>query len=626
MTRDQLQDLLSASDQDKRDVLNRWNLAYRLGESEVEDDIYDTLLESLKPEDPQRNLTGFKVKDSRKAKLPIPMFSMDKVKSFEELMTWVKSKKISPEEMVVVTPKYDGLSFLVQHDTGKAYTRGNGEEGQASDEHYEMLCSNKTVPSNLKLMGHHLIGEVIMAKSTFLEKYRQDYRNPRNLVAGLFNSKKPSPALRDVHFLSYGLGDETESKSESLSCLNEHNDIPVPFKHTPIGQLNQHDLQQWFMEWGQDFEIDGLIIELDDPKRRQQLGRETNNNPCYARAWKGYEASSAETTILDHHYRVSKDGRLTAVAKLEPIELDGVTVNHVTLYNAAMIESQGWGIGARVQVIRSGMVIPKIISTPKMVVPKLPETCPSCSQPLQWDKNRVHLTCNSRSSCSSQRMQGTVSFFKVMSIDEVGEKIVEQLYDAGYDTVAKICAMTVDDFQSLDRFAIKRAQLIFNNLHEKLQDVPLEIVQHASGCFRGLGAKRLALCSRFDQPEKKPDLETLLCIDGFSEITARAYLNGFSAFWEFIRQLPITIKTTNEQQGNSDGRCHDLKFCFTGYRDKEAQSLIEAEGGQLSTGVSSKTTHVVAKDPNGASSKLKKARQLNLPIWTPEQLYAFLKG
>ena len=620
-----LPELLEVNDEIKRSVLSKWNEAYRTGEPVVDDQTYDALLDSLPESDPLREQVGFEVGDQRKVTLPIPMFSMDKVKSMVEISKWMESKKIRPEERVVITPKYDGLSFLVHTETRQAYTRGNGSEGQRSDAHFEKVQSelSKGVPE--ALMGRHLIGEVIMPREVFEKKYSLEYRNPRNLVAGLFNHKTPKSPLNDVFFMAYGSGEERESKSEELAMINGINAREVPSLTTTLEKLSDEFLQQTFASWNMEFEIDGLIIELDDLDRRRQLGREKSNNPCYARAWKGFEALSALTVIRGIQYQISKDGRLSMVGQLDPIELDGVTVSNVTLNNAGMMLERGWGIGAKVRVIRSGMVIPKIVATDEKVTPTLPEVCPACESALQWNSTRVHLLCRNPN-CQAQQTQSAISFFKVLGIEEMGEKIVEQLFEAGYNSVEKILHMKQEDFLALDRFAERRAKVIFENIHAKCDQVPLEKLQHALGCFKGMGAKRLALVARFDAPDRKPDFETVMSIDGFSDVMARAYLKGFDEFWELAAKLPITIAPYRELLSVEGGICEGMKVCFTGFRDKAMEQEIVAKGGEIASGVSSKTTHVVTKDAKGQSSKLKKARDLGLAIWEPSEMTEFLVG
>lgn len=607
----------------KRDLLEKWNQAYRTGNALVSDILYDEVLASLPEEDALKSKVGFEVSDSRKTQLPIPMYSMDKVKSVEEIHKWMESKKLEETALVVVTPKYDGLSFLYQYGKGKAYTRGNGKEGQQSDLHFQKLIEGKKYGRVDSLEGKHFIGEVIMKKKTFLSRYAENYRNPRNLVAGLFNQKNVDQSLTDVDFIAYGLGEEEGDKVEMIQNLNQYNLSALPYKILPLKELSQEILEECYQLWLEDYEIDGLILELNDGELRKKLGREKNGNPCYARAWKGYQESSKETTLNGITYQVSKEGRLSAVGHVDPVELDGVTVSNVTLYNASTIKEKQWGIGARVRIIRSGMVIPKIIETLEPVEAELPKKCPSCQSAVVWDDNHVHLICPNHEGCREQRLQRIIFFFQAIEVEEVGEGVVEQFFQGGYDNIEKILKLKKEDLVELDRFAERKAELVYHNIHKKLNPVSIEALQHASGFFKGLGNKKLALVSRYDRADQKPSMEELLAIDGFSETSAKAYLDGFDRFWEFIAPLPVTL--TKTEQIALGKQCEEMSFCFTGVRNKEFEKKIREQGGKVISGVSKNTTHVIAKDPSGNSSKLKKARELELHIWNLEELSQFFE-
>lgn len=622
---EKLEELLKLSLEEKRATLEQWNQAYRTGEAVVSDIQYDALLDSLPEDDAFKNKIGFEVQDQRKTELPIPMYSMDKVKSMDEIKKWMESKDIQENELVSITPKYDGLSFLLQPSTGKAYTRGNGRIGQRSDEHFRKLSQEKAYQTPARLGERHLIGEVIMNRHTFQEKYAEAYRNPRNLVAGLFNQKEPDDMLQDVQFIAYGIGEEKESKQEVLEILKQFNVVPLPYEMMTLADLDDEKLLQYFETWNQEFEIDGLIIEIASRERRLQLGREKNSNPAYSRAWKGFQAQSAITEIQDISYQVSKDGRLAAVGHVSPVSLDGVTVSNVTLYNAAMMKEKGWGIGAQVRIIRSGMVIPKIIETLSPQKPELPQTCPSCHEKVDWDENHIHLKCSNRQSCRSILIQRLISFFKIMEIEEVGDKLVEQLYDEGFTSIDSILKMNQEDFLRLDRFADRKSILIYESIHKKLIDVPLEKVQHASGCFVGLGTKKLALLSSYRDPQKPPTLEELSTIDGYSEISANAYLQGIESFWNFLDKLPISI-APDKGDSSAEGPLSGMRLCFTGFRDKGLEATVEKCGGKIVSGVNGKTTHLIAKDIEGKSSKLKKARELGLTLWTQQHLQEYLQS
>ena len=181
------------------------NEAYRLGSPIMSDSEYDILIEELSELSPNDELlatVGHEITDeTRKTRLPIPMASMNKIKSLEEIKDWQRLKLIPSAVEVVCTPKYDGLSLCVDEETDDATTRGDGQFGQKSNEHY-------------KLIGNHLVldnspfrftyGEIMMSKKVFLDKYSNDFANPRNLVAGLINSKTVGEPLKDLSYIKYG--------------------------------------------------------------------------------------------------------------------------------------------------------------------------------------------------------------------------------------------------------------------------------------------------------------------------------------------------------------------------------------------------------------------------------------
>jgi len=617
---DNLENWLKLNDNDKEELLLEWNNAYRKGSALVTDRTYDELLESLPAENVYRKQVGFEVSDNRKSKLPVPMFSMDKVKNEEDIKRWVKSKKIEEGSRVLITPKYDGLSFLHQYGSGISWTRGNGTIGQKSDEHYKVIASSKRFGKVKKFQDQYLIGEVIMNKRIFTEKYSNKFKNPRNLVAGLFNQKIPDQILADVDFIAYGYSDQSIPHIEALALLNEFNTVEVPSKIINIEECTDAYFVELYQEWTQNYEIDGLIMELCDNETRKSLGREKNNNPSYSRAWKGFAENSAQTKIKSIKYQISKEGKLTVVGQLEPIELDGVTVSNVSLYNASSVENNGWGEGAVVRIIRSGMVIPKIIETISPVKCELPEKCHSCSEDLIWDETHINLVCKNTFNCDEQKIQKNIAFFSILEIDAVGEGVVDQLYNAGYKTIDQLTHMDPTKLLTIEGFAEKKAKTICANISEKLQDVALEKIQHASGCFKGLGSKKLALVKKFSKRSLTPTLEEVLTIDGFSEISANSFLAGFSSFWDFIEDIPLKIA----KDLVINDRYASYNFVFTGYRDKDIEKKLLEGGAKISSGVSKNTTHVVTKDKESSSSKLDKAKGLGITILDPKELNLIL--
>lgn len=593
------------------------NEKYRHGDPIMSDKEYDQLLEQLSEIDPQNDFfskIGIEViDDSRKVKLPIPMFSMNKIKTIEEMYDWCKSKEISLDEEVIITPKFDGLSLCVDEINDTATTRGDGLIGQNSNEHYKLIKNKLNKGTNFKIT----YGEVIMSKSSFLEKYSDEFANPRNLVAGMFNSKTISHILVDIDYIKYGgVIDGYRTKSDIIDELNKNQKIGVNYYISRISDLSDNILIDLFKKWSIDYEIDGLIIEVNDLKLQEKLGRESStSNPCFARAFKheSFE-QKAETEILKLDWIISKGGLLKPVARLKPVHLDGVTVSNVTCNNARFVKEMGLGPGSIVKIVRSGMVIPKIIEVIEPVEFQMPDV-PN----IDWNENGVELITLTET--DEQKFKQLVSFFEILETDSFGEGVIKQLWDNGHRTVKDILNLSQSDLEKIDRFGKRKAQIVWNSIKKATNGVSLSKLQHATGIFKGLGSKKLALLEHFTT---KPSVDQILEIEGFAEISAQSYIDGYDKFFEFIDGLPITIEEKKEAvkvSNDLDG----MTFVFTGLRDKIAEETIISKGGKIGGSVSKNTTHLVCKDPNSVSSKLEKAKSLGVQILSIEELNQILR-
>jgi NAD-dependent DNA ligase len=605
------------------------NQAYRLGKPVMSDSQYDILVDELKSLDPHNSIltqVGHTVTDeSRKRKLPIEMASMNKVKTMDEISDWCRLKGINISQNVVITPKYDGLSLCVNELTGEAWTRGDGEFGQKSDEHYKLIGNHlENLPQPWPKAGgfHFTYGEVMMPKKVFVDKYSVDYANPRNLVAGLLNSKEVTNPLKDTVYIKYGAVTQSEfegqynTKSDLLKSLNDGQEIKVPFKVIPIKDLTHEILFDLFKSWSQDFEIDGLIVEVDSLQTQDQLGRETSsNNPVWARAYKSPDFEQvAETTITGISWNISKQGFLKPTLHVDPVKLDGVTISNVTGNNARFVKDLGLGTGAKVLIKRSGMVIPIIYD----VVEKVDFQMPNVPN-IDWNENGVELMTLDET--DEQRFKQTVSFFEILEVDNVGEGVVKQLWDAGFDSVKTILELTPDKLSKLEGFGKRKSMIVYNSIQSKIKDVQLSKLQHATGFFKGLGSKKLALLEHF---ETKPTLDEVISIEGFAQTSAESYLESYDKFFTFVKELPVTIakkveavKVSNVLDGTS--------FVFTGVRRADLEAVIESRGGKIGSSVSKNTTHLVMKAVGSGSSKEKKAIELGVKIMTVSDLENLLK-
>jgi NAD-dependent DNA ligase len=607
------------------------NDAYRLGNPIISDKEYDLLIEELSmlsPDDQLLSKVGHSVSDeSRKAKLPIEMASMNKIKSMDDINDWCRLKGISKNEVVIITPKFDGLSLCVNELTDDAFTRGDGEYGQKSNEHYKLI-GNKLYEDTDDLMGPiaftFTYGEVMMSKSTFMKKYSSDFANPRNLVAGLLNSKEAGESLKDCNYIKYGaipfgvFKDEFKTKEDILNYLNQNQKEEVRNFKCKISELTEDILIELFHNWSVNYEIDGLIIEINDLSLQDKLGRETSsNNPVWARAFKhpSFE-QSAETEIIGISWNISKQGLLKPILHISPVKLDGVTVSNVTGNNARFVKDMGLGIGAKVVVKRSGMVIPiiaDVLETVEFIQPTIEGV------ELDWNENGIELITLTET--DDQKLKKNISFFEILESDNVSEGVITQLWDAGYKTISDILNLTTSDLEKIDRFGKRKAKIVFDSIQKSVTNVSLSKLQHATGIFKGLGSKKLILLEDF---VTKPTVEQVMSIEGFAEISAKSYVDSYDEFFNFVKDLTITITEKVEvvKTGNDlDGK----QFVFTGVRRKDLEEVIVSRGGLIGGSVSKNTTHLVMKSKGSGSSKETKAISLGVLILTVEELENLLK-
>jgi NAD-dependent DNA ligase len=609
------------------------NKAYRVGKPIMSDTQYDILIDELRSLDPENellNIVGHEVQDeSRKSRLQIEMASMNKIKSMEDIDDWCRLKGISKSENIIITPKFDGLSLCVKESSNEAWTRGDGITGQKSDEHYKLIGNHlydvEDVDPFSPIHCDFTYGEVMMSKKTFLDKYSLDFANPRNFVAGLLNSPDARPSLTDCSYIKYGAifrpnlmdlnGFMAQTKQQVLDYLNSYQKVKVQYHLCKISELTEDLLISLFHKFGSEYEIDGLIIEINNLALQHTLGRESSNNPVWARAFKhpSFE-QSAESEVIGISWNISKQGLLKPILHITPVRLDGVTVSNVTGNNARFVKDMGLGVGAKVLVKRSGMVIPiiaDVITTVEFVMPDVPN--------IDWNENGVELVTLTET--DEQKFKQLVSFFEILEAESFGEGVIKQLWDAGYKTVKDILNITTSDLEKIDRFGKRKAVIVYNSIQKCSKGVTLSKLQHATGIFKGLGSKKLALLEHFTT---KPSIDQVLEIEGFAEISAQSYIDGYDKFNQFIDGLPITIEEKKEAvkvSNDLDG----MTFVFTGFRRADLEEVIVSRGGKIGSGVSKTTTHLVMKAVGSGSSKEKKAIELGVEVITVEQLETLLK-
>lgn len=625
-------------------ILNANNL-YRKGSPIMTDAEYDSLIDDLRAIEPDHALLRRSVIESvkgkdRVSKLPLPMFSLEKVKTMDEVISWLKWLKTFPgETKLVLTPKYDGISLLTETDLyGKAWTRGDGDEGQESSERFKLLWYRRRGMIHLREIGaHYCWGEAIMRKDEFKPYLESgEYKTARNMVAGQFNGDKwRADIMTKIDYVVYGC-DLDLDKSIQMFELKQLSDIK--YEVTTVHEIldNPDIFQQLYDEWGDVYNIDGIVMEISSVDLRKELGRLPNGNPRYAVAVKFPEWNDSKLTkVTGITWKISKDGLSKPVINIEPVELAGATVTNVTGHNAAYIVDNCICEGANIKVRRSGDVIPKHDKTIMYDAPDYEKMrddmiiCPSCGRPLHWDKNLVELVCVNRD-CKEKIIARNLFFFVTMGIEEIGEPTVKKLYENGYKTIKDILSMSKEAWTKIEGLGVANYDKIFLQI-EKIglfTEIPLARLLTACNVFGGaFGEKTCQLIFdniddvEFDEiwrkmpsPEhRRFDLENRLReIKGIGATVASKFLSSMIELDKDMIPLDKFKTYIRKKRTACQGKSYSI--CFSGVRDKSLESELEGRGHKIVSGVSKNTDILIVKDVNGNSSKINKAKELGVDI------------
>lgn len=650
--------------------IKTYDANYRAGTPLCSDTTFDLLVEELKSKYPNSELlkNGVIRQEvvTRKQKLPIPMYSLNKCKTVEEVKKWLRNIGGADEnDWFILTPKFDGISLVVDESNLNAWTRGDGEFGQNSSTHLSKMKvrdRNDQLDNDINSFSY---GEAIMSKKNF-EKYKDRYANPRNLVAGLFGRDEASDELKDVSYIRYGLSSvESLPKAQQLLlCWSYSLDHQCIFKKITVRDITTEFLDATYKEWSEIYHIDGLVIDVDCERWRKELGREENNNPKYARAIKLQQwTENVDVPIVGHTLNISKQGKLKGTITIPPTEIGGVEVTNVTFYNAKFLADFCLNVGRNVTVKRSGDVIPKIVAVEGIAIPQkedfvnqsefelalgaakesvlkkvglnevrkshaITSVCPSCGNPMVWDETYTERICTNPD-CEEMKISKLVHFFTTLEIEEFGEPSIRRFYEAGFKTIRDIIWMTPDEMMSIDGFGLSSATKIRNQFDKLIKDgVPLARLLHASDVFEGkIGEKTAQLILDNISSEKLPYIASQITIaelaeiEGVGETTAQIFLIGYRRFLS-NQNSGVFIATIQSKKVEVTGNKYaGMKICFSGVRpSKEKEQEILSQGGEIVNGVSNKTTHLVVKDLSSTSSKTVKARQLGIEILTMQNL------
>lgn len=611
--------------------------------SDAEYDILHQYVETRFPKNPALGEVGAPIMKN-KATLPYEMASMDKIKPDTQALANWKAKYPGP---YVISCKLDGVSglYTTEGGTPKLYTRGDGKVGQDVTYLIPHLKLPKPTPEKVAIRG-----EFIIKRSVFDQKYKAQYANSRNLVAGVINAKSLDDRIRDVDFVAYEVINCTTlqsdrnsvpnlipanlTPSQQMDFLDRQNIITVKHQMVSVQDLTNDRLSTILQDWRTNhiYEIDGIIVSDDHVYPR------ASGNPDHSFAFKMVLSDQiAETHVVDVEWVASKDGYLKPTVHVEPVTVGGVTIRKATGFNADFIEKNKIGIGAIVQLIRSGDVIPYIKSvTAPATAPKMPTV------PYAWNATHVDILLENMGEDMGVRTKQITAFFQALEVVGLGEGNVKKIVASGkgtdaFNTVPKVIHMSEQDFMQVEGFQTKTAQKLHTGIRTQLQQASLPLIMAASNQLgRGFG-KRTAEAIMTHYPNVFDPLERNVAkleqIEGIGQKTAEEFVAHIPPFLQFLQECgleyklqrpPIVNNGTNTTIVDQD-TAHPLynkTVVMTGFRNKDLEANLKTVGAKTGASVNKSTFALLVKDKDASSGKVEDAKKHHVPIYTAEEFVA----
>jgi DNA ligase (NAD+) len=602
---------------------------YNTDDALISDAVYDLLRDVLEERDPTNKFlqeVGAPISKD-KVQLPYPMASLNKIKPTTQILDdWIKNY----HGPYVLSDKLDGVSGLLWKNNNKfqLFTRGDSTTGQDITHLITYLLKDKYKPGKIP-NGTAIRGEIIMTKKNF-EKIKDKYKNARNTIAGLVNSKNFSIDIAKLtDFVGYSVVHPKYTQQEQMEKLKEWEFPVVKYK---ISNNLTNDMLSNYLQTRRSnspYEVDGIVV-IDSSKTYDI----SDINPTYGFAFKMVLSDQvADVKVLDIEWNITMHGYLKPVVKIEPVNLVGVQIKNVTAFNAKYVVDNNLGPGSIIKIVRSGDVIPHILQVIKPSStgkPKLPDV------PYFWNNTNVDIIVKDIHGVAKDAIiiKQISNFFGVLGVKFISEGIVKKLVDHGYKSVQDILNTNIGELSKIDGIGETLLRKVFDNVRVAFETTNLQTVMTASNTFgRGLGIKKLNIIIKeypniMNEKWSNDTLkEKILKLPGFDEKTANQFVVGFPKFKDFFATLEkikiISVKHLKLAQVTaplSGDLFKNMKIVFTGFRSDELENFILSNGGNITGTISKNTSLVVyAENEKDISAKYIKAKQLNITLITKEE-------
>ena len=610
---------------------------YNSSKPVIDDATYDLLIDYLRLRDPKSNVLkniGAPIKSKNKVKLDYHLGSMDKIKPSNpnKFEAWIKKYK-GPYNL---SDKLDGVSALLVYRKDKSiglFTRGTATEGQditvlckylklPSYEEVKEYASKKKIASDNEDNILAFRGELIINQKTFEKNWSATLKNARNAVAGLVNSKKINADLaKDTHLVLYEVVDPFLKIDTQFKILNELGFKVV--KNKTVDSISYELLSKYLRERRTkgEYLIDGIIVADSMKHERNEEG-----NPEYAFAFKDVlEDQVAQSTIIQIEWKISKNGYLNPTVVIEPVSIGGVKICRVSAHNAKYVVDNNLGIGAKIELIRSGDVIPYIQKVLKPASkPDLPKS------KWHWNETEVDIISDDME-CDDLKIRNLQAFFSTLNTKGMGEKNVEKIYNSGMNTVEKILKASEEDLLKIDGFKEKTASNLITGIKDSLQNVSLAKLIAASNTLgEGIGECRMKqvleaypnLMTDYKKWTKKEFTNYIKELEGWEEKTSSVLVNNFGDFIKFYNKIKPYV-TLEIKKKIKESKLTGMTMVLSGFRDCVLQEKLELQGVKISSSVSKNTNYLVVKDQatiDEGTGKVQKAQEVGVKIITKDQL------
>jgi len=617
----------------EKEIIKHKALYYQ-GRPEISDEAFDKLeleLKKLDPNNPVLSIVGSTTSSSEKIKHDKKMLSLEKTYIADDLISWMGNEK------VISTMKLDGISCSLLYENGEltlAKTRGDGSFGENITKKV-MWISN--VPKFIKVKEKvEIRGELFCDEESFFilssEMTSAGLEKPtsqRNIVAGLMGRKDNLELCRHLKFMAFDyLSDEKlKYEEEKFKKLN-HFEFLTPDYELHHTKETIHDViekAKLFMSEGE-YQIDGIVFTLNTLSLHEELG-ETSHHPRYKMAFK-FQGESKQTRLKEISWSVSRNGILTPVGEVEPVELSGAMISRVTLHNYGQVCAHQLKSGDIIEIVRSGEVIPKFLSVVKASNNefKIPSTCPSCQSKVEIKD--IRLLCLNEE-CPGKNKEIILNFIQKIGIEDLSGKRLEELINAKLvKTIPDLYRLSATDLMTIEKIKDKLSSKLVESIN-KTKTIDLITFLSALGITGGAYSKcEKVVRAGFDSIDKVLDLteDKLQNVESFAEKSASEFVSSLNEKKSMIKELiKLDFEFTVEQ--TRETKISGKKICITGALSEKrpiVEDKIREGGGIVVSSVSKNTDILVTNETDPSSSKFKKALELKIKIISEAELFSLL--